>query len=85
MLANEPLEAQEDNRKEALCEETITVFQDVSMIGRKDRLASNITKKHDEMNARGWRFEDMEIYTENADIEGAFLTYSRPVRCGEKP
>ncbi|MBT8062693.1 MAG: hypothetical protein KJO85_08405 [Gammaproteobacteria bacterium] len=84
MFAIEPLEAHEDDRQEALCEETITVFQDVSMIGRKDRLASNITRKHDEMNARGWRFVDMEIYVENADLEGAFLTYSRTVRCGEK-
>jgi len=67
------------------CEESITLFQDVSMIGRKDRLASNITKKHREMSEQGWRFVDMEIYVENADIEGAFLTYSRSVPCPEKP
>lgn len=63
------------------CEESKTVFQDVSMIGRKDRLASNITDLHREMNEKGWRFVDMEIYVENADIEGAFLTYSRTVPC----
>ena len=66
-----------------LCEESKTVFQDVSMIGRKDRLASNITDLHREMNEKGWRFVDMEIYVENADIEGAFLTYSRTVPCPE--
>lgn len=66
-----------------LCEESKTVFQDVSMIGRKDRLASNITDLHREMNDQGWRFVDMEIYVENADLEGAFLTYSRTVHCPE--
>ena len=66
------------------CEESVTVFQDVSRIGRKDRLAANITRRHREMNAEGWRFVDMEIYVENADIEGAFLSYSRTVPCTAK-
>ncbi|MDX1460159.1 MAG: hypothetical protein R3348_03810 [Xanthomonadales bacterium] len=64
-----------------VCAENLTVFQDVSRIGRKDRLAANITRRHREMNAQGWTFVDMEIYTENADMEGAFLTYARRVPC----
>ena len=68
-------------RAKEQCVENVTVFQDVSMLGRKDRLASNITDRHREMNANGWRFVDMEIYVENADIEGAFLTYARDVPC----
>ena len=80
-----PASAHEGEQTTEQCEESITVFQDVSMIGRKDRLASNITKKHREMSEQGWRFVDMEIYVENADMEGAFLTYSRSVPCPENP
>jgi len=70
-----------DTAPGAVCEESVTVFQDVSKIGRKDRLAANITRRHQEMAREGWRFADMEIYVENADLEGAFLTYSRTVAC----
>ena len=84
-LAAASVWAHDDGQAPKKCEESITVFQDVSMIGRKDRLASNITKRHQEMSAQGWHFVDMEIYVENADIEGAFLTYSRTAPCREKP
>ena len=66
------------------CEEAITVFQDVSFGGRKDRAAKNITKKHAGMAKDGWRFSDMEIYTENSDLEGFFLSYTRAVACSDK-
>lgn len=84
-LAAAPLNAHEEGQAPERCVESITIFQDVSMIGRKDRLASNITKRHKEMSVEGWYFVDMEIYVENADIEGAFLTYSRSVPCHEQP
>jgi hypothetical protein len=63
------------------CEESITVFQDVSRIGRKDGAAKNMTGKHKEMARTGWRFADMEVYTENGDLEGFFLSYSRNIAC----
>ena len=63
------------------CEESITVFQDVSMIGRKDGAAKNMTRKHKEMARDGWRFVDMEVYIENGDLEGFYLSYSRNVTC----
>ena len=82
ILVSSNLVAEEhEESPQRACVENITMFQDVSMIGRKDRLASNITKRHREMNAQGWRFIDMEIYVENADIEGAFLSYERDVPC----
>ncbi|NIP18131.1 MAG: hypothetical protein GWM87_08215 [Xanthomonadales bacterium] len=65
------------------CEEAVTVFQDVSGTGRKDRAAANMTKRHASMAEDGWRFDDMEIYTENGDLEGFFLTYVRAVACPE--
>jgi hypothetical protein len=42
-----------------------------------------MTEKHDEYTRTGWKFEDMETYIENGDLEGFFLTYSRDVACGE--
>ena len=78
------LEAEETSPapKPALdCEQAITVFQDVSGVGRKDRAAKNMTKRHAEMAIDGWRFSDMEVYTENGDLEGFYLSYTRAVAC----
>ena len=63
------------------CEEAITTFQDVSRIGRKDGAAKNMTRRHKEMAESGWRFVDMEVYTENGDLEGFYLSYTRTVTC----
>jgi hypothetical protein len=65
------------------CEETITVFQDVSGIGRKERAAKNMTQRHAAMARDGWRFADMEVYTENGDLEGFYLSYVRAAACAE--
>lgn len=65
----------------ATCEESKTVFRDVSRFGRKDKAAKNMSKKHDEYTVNGWKFVDMEVYIENSDLEGFFLTYSREISC----
>jgi hypothetical protein len=67
------------------CTASYTVFQDVSGVGRKNSAARNMTKKHSEMALQGWRFEDLEIYTENNDLEGFFLTYSKDLDCDKIP
>lgn len=38
-------------------------------------IASKINEMHKTMEAQGWRFADMEVHTENADTEGAWITY----------
>lgn len=65
------------------CEEAVTVFHDVSIIGRKDRAAAKLSQRHKEMAEQGWRFADSEPYIENNDLEGLFVTYVRPVACPE--
>lgn len=80
--ASVPLYAGEPHSSRG-CEEATTVFQDVSLLGRKDRAAANMTRRHAEMAEQGWRFADSAIYTENGDLEGMFLTYVRPVACPE--
>ena len=63
------------------CQQSKTVWQDVSRLGRKRSAAGNMTEKHDEFTKQGWKFVDMETYIENSDLEGFFLTYSRDVAC----
>lgn len=82
VTASVPLYAGEPHNGRG-CEEATTVFHEVSRIGRKDRAAANMTRRHAEMAERGWRFADAAVYTENGDLEGLFLTYVRPVTCPE--
>lgn len=63
------------------CQQSQTVWLDVSRFGRKRSAAQNITDKHEEFSSQGWKFIDMETYTENSDLEGFFLTYSRDIAC----
>jgi maltose-binding protein MalE len=39
--------------------------------------AEKLNKMHVEMETKGFKFSDMEIYTENGDMRGAFVTYVR--------
>lgn len=39
--------------------------------------AEKLNKMHAEMAAKGWDFVEIEIYTENGDMKGAFVTYER--------
>lgn len=66
------------------CEQAMTVFHDVSSFGRKDRAAAKLTERHDEMALSGWRYAGMVIYTENGDLEGFYVTYTRPAACANE-
>ena len=63
------------------CQEAKTVFQDSSRFSRRGGGARNMSEVHAEHTQQGWKFEDMETYIENGDLEGFFLTYSRDVDC----
>ena len=39
--------------------------------------AEKLNKMHAEMEAKGLKVTDVEIYTENGDMRGAFVTYVR--------
>lgn len=64
------------------CQQSQTVWRDVSRFGRKNSAAKNMTEMHAENTKQGWKIIDMELYNENGDLEGFFLTYSRDVACG---
>jgi hypothetical protein len=40
-------------------------------------MASKVSKSHEEMNAKGWRFADLDVYIEDGDMKGMFVTYVR--------
>lgn len=40
-------------------------------------MADKVNKLHERMNAEGWAFADLELYEENGDMEGMFVTYVR--------
>ena len=76
-----PLSAQ--TAPEARCQEAKTIFRDSSRFSRRKLGAENMSEKHDEYTRAGWKFADMEIYIENGDLEGFFLTYTREIACGQ--
>ncbi len=57
----------------------LTVFQDVSAMNRRKGAGENLTELHRKYEAQGWSFDDLEIYIEDGDLEGFFVTYSRAV------
>jgi hypothetical protein len=40
-------------------------------------MADKVNKMHAEMAAKGWKFADLDIYVENSDMQGIFVTYVR--------
>ena len=70
----------------ASCSTFATEFIDVSALGRKNSAAEKMTERANERAAQGWRQVDMEIYTENGDLEGFFMVFERTGACsGELP
>lgn len=39
--------------------------------------ADKVNKIHAEMAAKGWKFAGLDLYTENGDMKGVFVTYTR--------
>jgi len=40
-------------------------------------MADKASKSHAEMAKEGWKFQDMDVYTEDGDMKGLFVTYIR--------
>ena len=54
-----------------------TAFVDISILGRKKRAASKMTKLHKKMAKKGWSVVNVAPYVENGDLQGFFVTYVR--------
>ncbi len=58
-----------------------TVF--VSDKGQKGS-AGKLTESHKNAETQGWNFDEMSLYTENGDLKGFYVTYTRPHPCNNK-
>lgn len=53
-------------------------IQTVWVDGKGEKaFADKVNKVHAEMAAQGWKFAELVIYTEDNDMQGAFVTYVR--------
>ena len=64
--------------------EALTVFVTDATMRRHDGSARRITDAHREAEAQGWQFADLAVYVENGDLQGFFVTYTRPHPCNDK-
>ncbi len=53
----------------------ITVFVDISVASRKNGAATKMTKLHQQFARQGYELVDINIYTENGDLQGFFVSY----------
>jgi hypothetical protein len=53
---------------------TTTVWVDGQ--GQKT-FAEKVNKMHADMGGKGWKFGHIAVYTEDGDMQGAFVTYVR--------
>ena len=59
-------------KDEPVAQNTATVWID----GKGQQgFSEKLNKMHAQMEAKGWKFGDLEIYTEDGDMKGAFVTY----------
>jgi hypothetical protein len=83
LLCAAPVRAEEPAAGPAPCPatEAWTVFVTDATLRRHDGSARRITQAHREAEQRGGEFRDLEVYTENGDLQGFFITYTRPHPC----
>lgn len=60
-----------------------TIFVPDKSFSRQEGSAERISETHDKAEAQGWDFNDMEIYIEDGDLQGFFITYTRPHPCNQ--
>ena len=46
--------------------------------------AEKLTASHKNAESQGWNFDEMSLYTENGDLKGFYVTYTRPHPCNNK-
>lgn len=61
-----------------------TVFIPDKAGNRQKGSASKLTDSHRNAEAQGWDFDEMAVYTEDGDLQGFFVTYTRPHPCNKK-
>ena len=75
--------AKEEKEVPAKCPalQASTIFVSDKTGSRKKGSAERISDTHKTAEAQGWNFKDLEIYIEDGDLQGFFITYTRPHPC----
>ncbi len=55
----------------------VTVFIDITRFNRKNGAAKKLTQSHQEFARFGYRLVAVNVYTENSDLEGFFVSYRK--------
>ncbi len=58
-------------------QETVTIYLDTDLGSRKKGAAKLLTKSHQAYAEKGYELVDIQIYIEDGDQEGFFVTYSK--------
>ncbi len=68
------------------CPETqaSTVFVPDKAGSRQKGSAKKLSETHRTAQDQGWDFKDLEVYIEDGDLQGFFVTYVRPHPCNGK-
>jgi hypothetical protein len=62
-----------------------TIFVPDKTGARHDGTAKRLSEAHKNAQEEGWDFADLDVYTENGDLQGFFVTYTRPNPCNQAP
>jgi len=78
--------AQEEDTKPTKCPalQASTIFVKDKRTSRKKGSADKISETHKTAESQGWDFKDLEIYIEDGDLQGFFITYTRPHPCNNQ-
>jgi hypothetical protein len=66
-----------EQRKGSSFQDTKTVFMDIGAMNRRKGAAKKLSKLYAEEARDGWRVIDLELYIEDSDLEGFFITFAR--------
>ena len=77
--------AEEEKTTPTICPalQASTIFVSDKTGSRKRGSAKKIGETNTTYASPGWNFKDLEIYIEDGDLQGFFITYTRPHPCHE--
>ena len=53
----------------------LTIYMDISAVGKTTRAAERMTALHKAHQVKGWKVIDVDPYVEDGDLQGFFITY----------
>jgi hypothetical protein len=73
----------EEAEKPKQCSEIIahTIFVADKSGSRQKGSAEALSATHDNAESQGWNFADLEVYIEDGDLQGFFVTYTKTNPC----